>query len=151
MRAAGFVARARDAGIAAVGARSLARAGHFLAPTVLRDVPPDAEVAREEVFGPVLAVTAFDDLDEAIALANDSAYGLAAHVDATMPPRTMPPRGWRPHGLCQLHPGGRSGLSLWRDESSGLGRENGSEVLDAYLEPKSGSWRCNARKKDKTA
>jgi delta 1-pyrroline-5-carboxylate dehydrogenase len=43
-------------------------------------LPPDAEIAREEVFGPVLAATPFNDLDDAIALANDSPYGLAAHV-----------------------------------------------------------------------
>ncbi|NUR05672.1 MAG: aldehyde dehydrogenase family protein, partial [Nocardioidaceae bacterium] len=52
----------------------------FVEPTVFDDVPPDARVWREEVFGPVLAVTAFDDEDEAVALANDSVYGLAASV-----------------------------------------------------------------------
>ena len=52
----------------------------YVEPTVIDDVAPDARIWREEVFGPVLAVTAFDDEDEAVALANDSVYGLAASV-----------------------------------------------------------------------
>ncbi|RFS83178.1 aldehyde dehydrogenase family protein [Actinomadura spongiicola] len=55
-------------------------AGRFLSPTVFDQVKPDMRIAREEVFGPVLAVLEFDDLDEAIALANDTEYGLAAAV-----------------------------------------------------------------------
>jgi acyl-CoA reductase-like NAD-dependent aldehyde dehydrogenase len=54
--------------------------GHYLAPTVLSDVTPDMAVLREETFGPVIPVTIFDDIAEAIALANASDYGLAAAV-----------------------------------------------------------------------
>lgn len=54
--------------------------GTYLRPTVLVDVTPDMAVMREETFGPVLPVTVFDTLDQAIALANDSAYGLSAAV-----------------------------------------------------------------------
>ncbi|WP_435106428.1 aldehyde dehydrogenase [Arhodomonas sp. AD133] len=54
--------------------------GHFIAPTVFTDVPADARIAREEIFGPVLAVTTFDTEAEAVALANASIYGLAASV-----------------------------------------------------------------------
>ncbi|MCW1988136.1 UNVERIFIED_ORG: acyl-CoA reductase-like NAD-dependent aldehyde dehydrogenase [Sphingomonas sp. R1F5B] len=139
-RVAGFVARAREAGIAAVERRvTLPETGHFLAPTVLRDVPPDAEVAREEVFGPVLAVTAFDDLDEAIALSNDSAYGLAAHVWTR-------DHATAHHAAARLEAGtvfancilvADPAFPFGGMKASGIGRENGSEVLDAYLEPKS--------------
>lgn len=52
--------------------------GYFLAPTVLADVPPDSPAARDELFAPVLAVLPAGDLDEAIALANETAYGLSA-------------------------------------------------------------------------
>ena len=52
----------------------------FVEPTIFDDVTPQARIWREEVFGPVLAVTAFDDEDEAVALANDSVYGLAASI-----------------------------------------------------------------------
>jgi len=87
-------ARARDrvrsmvtgpaAGVVVTGGEEPAdarfRKGFFFAPTVLRDVAPDAPVATEEVFGPVLVVFVVNDLDEAIALANRSRYGLSASL-----------------------------------------------------------------------
>jgi acyl-CoA reductase-like NAD-dependent aldehyde dehydrogenase len=54
--------------------------GYFVQPTVFADVQPDMTISREEIFGPVLATIEFADLDEAIARANDSTYGLAAGV-----------------------------------------------------------------------
>ncbi|GGY02699.1 aldehyde dehydrogenase [Litchfieldella qijiaojingensis] len=54
--------------------------GYFVAPTIFDDVPQDAGVAREEIFGPVLAVIPFDTEEEAIAIANDTCYGLAASL-----------------------------------------------------------------------
>jgi succinate-semialdehyde dehydrogenase/glutarate-semialdehyde dehydrogenase len=70
---------AAGASVLAGGAR-LQRTGWFYAPTVLSGVTPDMPVFREEVFGPVAAVTRADDEDEAVALANDTAYGLGASV-----------------------------------------------------------------------
>src|SRR4030095_8136265 len=54
--------------------------GYFVQPTVFADVKPEMTISREEIFGPVLATIEFADLDEAIARANDSLYGLAAGV-----------------------------------------------------------------------
>jgi acyl-CoA reductase-like NAD-dependent aldehyde dehydrogenase len=139
-RVTGFVERARAAGLEAMPVRTdLPGEGYYFAPTVLRDVPPDAEVARDEVFGPVLATAPFDDLDEAIARANHSPFGLAAHVFT--------------RDLATAH---RSAAAIAAGtvfincvmladpafpfggmKMSGIGRENGSEALDAYLEPKS--------------
>jgi betaine-aldehyde dehydrogenase len=56
------------------------RAGYFVDPTVFADVDPDHVIAKEEIFGPVCAVIPFDDLDQAIRLANDTRYGLAACI-----------------------------------------------------------------------
>ncbi len=73
--------RAAAAGIrAAVGGRALPGPGYFVPPTVLVDVPGDAEVAREEIFGPVVSVETFETEDEVIERANDVPYGLAASV-----------------------------------------------------------------------
>lgn len=54
--------------------------GYFVQPTIFNDVPPDSQIAKEEIFGPVLSVIPFDTEDEALAMANDSIYGLAASV-----------------------------------------------------------------------
>ncbi|GAA4398537.1 gamma-aminobutyraldehyde dehydrogenase [Ornithinibacter aureus] len=80
-KVAGMVERARGYATVVTGGRTpdgdLAR-GCYYEPTLLTDVPLDSEIWRDEVFGPVLAVVAFDDDDEAIALANDTPFGLAA-------------------------------------------------------------------------
>ncbi|NEY91787.1 aldehyde dehydrogenase family protein [Tabrizicola oligotrophica] len=54
--------------------------GHYVRPTVFGDVTPDMTIAREEIFGPVLAILPYDTVDEAVSMANDSPYGLAAYV-----------------------------------------------------------------------
>jgi len=139
-KVSGFVDRARAAGIEAVGAAlPVPEQGHYYAPTVLRDVAPDAEIAREEVFGPVLTAAPFNDLEEVIALANDSSYGLAAHLwtrDLAV----------AHHGAARIEAGtvfvncimlADPAFPFGGMKRSGIGRENGSEVLDAYLEPKS--------------
>ena len=139
-RVSGYVSSARAAGIEEVITRaSVPQSGYYFPPTIFRDVPQNAQVAREEVFGPVLCATAFDDLDEAIEMANDSQYGLAAHI-------------WT-QDLATAHRAAARIVAgtvfvnciLLADPAfpfggrklSGIGCENGAEVLDAYLEPKS--------------
>jgi gamma-glutamyl-gamma-aminobutyraldehyde dehydrogenase len=78
-----FIAGARAEGARLVaGGRQLTIGGsdNFVEPTIFTGVAPNSRLAREEVFGPVLAVLPFDSEDEAVALANDSVYGLAASL-----------------------------------------------------------------------
>ena len=80
-RVRGYLERAEEAGIrAAIGGSVIEGDGFFVAPTVLVDVPDGAEVAREEIFGPVVTVETFTDEDEAIRRANSVPYGLSASV-----------------------------------------------------------------------
>ena len=77
-----FIASGRqEARLVAGGERvTVNGAGAFVKPTIFANVPRDARIAREEIFGPVLAIQSFETEDEAIAMANDSPYGLAASV-----------------------------------------------------------------------
>lgn len=139
-RVSAFVDRARAAGIETLAADvAMPSSGFYVAPTVLRDVPPDAEIARQEVFGPVLVTAPFDDFEEAVALANDSDYGLAAHVftrDLSTAHRTAAKlQAGTVFVNCVLL--ADPAFPFGGMKMSGIGRENGSEVLDAYLEPKS--------------
>jgi acyl-CoA reductase-like NAD-dependent aldehyde dehydrogenase len=83
-RVLGYIDTARQEGASLVAGGSRADIGtgkgYFLQPTVFADVTPSMTIAREEIFGPVLAAIEFADVDEAIARANDSVYGLAAGV-----------------------------------------------------------------------
>lgn len=77
----GYLDRALAAGGEQVsGARPVPARGHYVAPTILHNVGLDAEIMREEVFGPVVTAVPVADLDEAIRLANDTRYGLSASV-----------------------------------------------------------------------
>ncbi len=71
--------------------------GYYVRPTVFADVTNQMTIAREEIFGPVLCVIGYDDVEDAIAIANDTEYGLAAFVQAGSESRPRPwPGGSRP-------------------------------------------------------
>src|SRR5204862_6585890 len=65
---------------ALVGGSTIDGAGYFYEPTVLADVPPEARLLKEEIFGPVAPVASFESTEDAIAAANDTEYGLVAYV-----------------------------------------------------------------------
>ncbi|NWK94508.1 aldehyde dehydrogenase [Sphingobium lactosutens] len=75
-----LIADAKTRGTVLAGGEPLDRPGYFIAPTIVRDLDEDAPLVREEQFGPVLPVLKYDDIDDVIARANDSDYGLAGTV-----------------------------------------------------------------------
>jgi acyl-CoA reductase-like NAD-dependent aldehyde dehydrogenase len=75
-----FLADAHSHGKVIAGGKVLDRAGYFISPTIVRDIPDDARLVREEQFGPVLPVLKYSDIDDAIARANGTEYGLGGTV-----------------------------------------------------------------------
>ncbi|MGQ0520119.1 MAG: aldehyde dehydrogenase family protein [Actinomycetota bacterium] len=112
--------------------------GWFVRPTVLSDVQPWMRVAREEVFGPVLAILACGSDDEAVAIANDSIYGLNAAVWSADPERALAVARRLRTGMVEVNGGLMNPLAPWGGcKQSGNGRELGRFGLEEFLEPKS--------------
>jgi aldehyde dehydrogenase (NAD+) len=111
-------------------------AGCFVRPTVFSDVTPAMTIAREEIFGPVLAILAYDDLDHAVALANDSDYGLAAYVSGA-DGETLRRIGARLRaGQVILNGAGDITAPFGGYRMSGNGREWGPFGFDEFVEVK---------------
>ena len=140
-RVEGLVESARMAGatVRVGGARPADRPrGFFYQPTVVADVHPSMPVYEEEIFGPVMPVATFQDVDEAVALANGTRYGLAAYVwtnDLRTAMRTSERLEFGMVGVNEWTPQAVEAPFVgWKE--SGLGREAGAEGLDEYLETK---------------
>ena len=110
----------------------------FFEPTLLTDVPDDALIMREETFGPVAAVTAFDTEDEVIARANDTEYGLVAYVVTENGARQMRLARALEYGMVAINrvkiTGGPIPFGGWKQ--SGLGREGSRHGMEAFTELK---------------
>lgn len=117
--------------------------GHFVAPTVIVGADPKSSIAQDEVFGPVLVMLPFDDDDEAVRLANDSAFGLAGAVMSASSERAM--------GIARRIRTGAVGVngSMYYGadapfggyKNSGVGRQCGIEGFAQYTETKTIGWR----------
>jgi aldehyde dehydrogenase (NAD+) len=112
-------------------------AGWFVRPTVFSDVTNDMAIAREEIFGPVLSIIAYNDTEEAIKIANDTNYGLQAYVFGQGKTRA--------HEVASRIEAGRVLVNTLAHEpaapfggfkQSGIGREYGTYGIEAFLEPK---------------
>ncbi|MBY0235545.1 MAG: aldehyde dehydrogenase family protein, partial [Burkholderiaceae bacterium] len=112
--------------------------GYFLQPTVFTDVPTDHALWREEVFGPVVCVNAFDDEAEAIALANDSRYGLAGAVMSSDLERCDRVARALRAGVVWVNCSQPTFTQLpWGGyKASGIGRELGRHGIEAFMEIK---------------
>jgi succinate-semialdehyde dehydrogenase/glutarate-semialdehyde dehydrogenase len=112
--------------------------GYFYAPTVLDDVPDDARVFHEEIFGPVAPVGVFSSEEEAIAKANDTEYGLVAYVFTRDIKRAIRVCEGLDTGMVGLNQGmvSNAGAPFGGVKQSGIGREGGKEGLEEFLETK---------------
>ena len=110
--------------------------GWFYPPTVLRDVPADAALLHEEIFGPVAPITSFATLDEAVALANDTEYGLAAYAFTRDLDTAMHLMERIDVGMVGINQGivSNPAAPFGGVKASGFGREGGAEGIEEYLE-----------------
>ncbi len=141
-RVEGYVALAVDAGARVVAGGSRPThlpTGWYVPPTVLGDVDNTMRVAREEIFGPVLCFIPYDDVEDAVRIANDSQYGLSGGVWSADDERALAVARRLRTGSVAVN-GSYPPFPLvpfGGFKQSGLGRELGPEGLAAYLEPRS--------------
>jgi phenylacetaldehyde dehydrogenase len=136
-RVEGYLQRARaDGAVMLTGGDRYGEAGTFISPTVVTGVRPDMEIVREEVFGPVVVAQPFDEVEEVVAAANDSAYGLAASVwteSLSLAHRTASDiRAGTVWINC--HAMYDASLAIGGVKQSGWGRDSGKQAMDNYLE-----------------
>lgn len=139
-RVLGYIEKGKAEGARLVtgGARSEGfEKGFYVQPTVFTEVGPDMTLAREEVFGPVVVVQPYDDVEDAVRIANASDYGLSGSVFSADPERAYKVARRIQTGNISIN-----GLEMAPNvpfggyKQSGLGREGGPEGLDAFLETK---------------
>jgi len=121
-------------------------AGYFVKPTVFADVDPDMTIAREEIFGPVLSMTPFDTEEEAIAIANDTPYGLTNYVQTQDNDRARRVARQLRSGMVEMNGQARgAGAPFGGYGQSGNGREGGEWGIEEFCEVKSISgWNVDA-------
>ncbi|TVX95739.1 NAD-dependent succinate-semialdehyde dehydrogenase [Mycolicibacterium porcinum] len=122
----------------AVGGVAPGGPGNFYPATVLADVPADARILKEEIFGPVAPITGFDTEDEGVAAANNTEYGLAAYVYTQSLDRALRVAEGIQSGMVGINRGVISDAAApcGGIKESGFGREGGIEGIDEYLDTK---------------
>ena len=133
----GMVKRAVEAGATLVTGGEKKDPGYFYTPTLLTNVDPDAEIAQEEVFGPVLVVIAYEDDDDAVRIANNSIYGLSGAVFGGQERALAVARRIRT-GTFSINGGNyfSPDSPFGGYKQSGIGREMGKAGLEEFLESK---------------
>ena len=134
-----LVADAVDAGAEVLtGGSAIEGPGYFYPPTVLGGVLPSARVNREEIFGPVAPIVPFNTDDEAIALANDTEFGLVAYAFTESLTRALTVAEQLETGMVGINQGivSNPAAPFGGVKASGLGREGGPEGIEEYLETK---------------
>ena len=111
--------------------------GFYVKPTVFADVTPDMTIAREEIFGPVLSIMAFDDEEDGVAIANDTPYGLTNYVQTQDPARANRMARQLRSGMVEMNGQGRAaGSPFGGMKQSGNGREGGTWGIEDFVEVK---------------
>lgn len=134
-----YIAQGRAAGASVrTGGAAHGDRGYFIQPTVMADIRSDMSVYREEIFGPVVVATPFDDLDDVVRMANDTNYGLAANIWTNDNSRGHRLARKIRAGVIWLNCYGVTGpnLPFGGFKESGWGREGGLDGIEAFTEVK---------------
>ena len=138
-KVAELVGEARQLGARAVlGGEAVDGQGYFFPPTVLADVPSQARMSTEEIFGPVAPISTFTDEDEVLARANDTEYGLVSYVYTRDLQRALRVSEELETGMVGLNQGvvSNAAAPFGGVKQSGLGREGGKVGIEEFLETK---------------
>ncbi|WP_249998402.1 aldehyde dehydrogenase [Actinoplanes sp. M2I2] len=131
---------AREAGaVITTGGTNDGDDGLFVAPTLIENVTNDMRVAQEEIFGPVAVLLPFSDVDEVVRMSNDSVYGLAAYVWTRDLSRAHTVAARLESGSVFINTTGQMSagiLPFGGVKQSGIGRDHGTDVIDAFTETK---------------
>jgi acyl-CoA reductase-like NAD-dependent aldehyde dehydrogenase len=143
-RVEGYVERALDEGavVLAGGGRPDREKGWFLNPAILGNVAPDAEIAREELFGPIAVLLPYEGVDQAVEIANSTRFGLAAYVSGPDLDEARALADRLQAGSVFVNGGGgsRPDAPIGGFKASGMGREKGEWGLSEFLEPQHVQW-----------
>ena len=135
---AGALARYEDSeGALVLGGHYEDAEGFYIEPTIFADVKPEARIAREEIFGPVLSIMSYKDEDDAVKIANDTVYGLAAYVQSKNLEHARDVAGRLRAGQVSInYPEWDTFAPFGGYKQSGNGREGGMFGLEDFLEVK---------------
>jgi aldehyde dehydrogenase (NAD+) len=139
-RVVGYIQKGIEEGARVVvgGADRPHEKGHFVSATVFADVTNDMTIAQEEIFGPVLSIIKYSDEDEALAIANDSQYGLAGAVWAGDQDKAIAFAKKMKTGQVDVNGGSFNPVAPFGGyKKSGIGRELGRYGIEEFLQPKS--------------
>ena len=134
----GFIEGARKDGSIIAGGRAIPRDGYFIQPTIVRDIPDDAPLVREEQFGPVLPVLAYDTIDDMIDRVNNSEFGLGGTIWTNDPDRGLEIALRIQSGIIWVnkHLDAPYDTPYGGAKQSGIGRESGIEGMKEFTQSK---------------
>jgi aldehyde dehydrogenase (NAD+) len=138
-RVRGYIQKGIDEGAKLVtgGAEPVQETGYFVAPTIFSGVTTDMTIAQEEIFGPVLVIMPYEDEEDAVRIANDSAYGLGGGVWAGTQERAIAVARRMRTGQIEVNGGAFNPAAPFGGyKHSGIGREGGTYGLEEFLETK---------------